>query len=56
MDPLKDMVKLRHVEGDRFRTVRSDDTAGHEVSFRRDSEGRVSHLEYHGVSWPRLEP
>lgn len=57
MEPLKDMVKLRHVEGDRFRTVRSDDEAGHEVRFRRDAEGRrVSHLEYHRVSWPRLEP
>lgn len=56
MDPLKDMVKLRHVEGDRFRTVRSDGEAGHEVRFRRDAEGRVSHLEYHGVRWPRLEP
>jgi CubicO group peptidase (beta-lactamase class C family) len=56
MDPLKDLVKLRHVEGDRFRTVRSDGEAGHDVRFRRDAEGRVSHLEYHGVIWPRLEP
>ena len=56
MDPLKDMVKLKHLDGDRFRTVRSDGEAGHEVRFRRDAEGRVSHLEYHGVVWPRLEP
>jgi CubicO group peptidase (beta-lactamase class C family) len=56
MDPLGEMVQLKHVEGDRFRTVRSDGEAGHEVWFRRDAEGRVSHLEYHGVALPRLEP
>jgi CubicO group peptidase (beta-lactamase class C family) len=56
MDPLKDMVKLKHIDGDRFRTVRSDGEAGHEVRFRRDAEGRVSHLEYHALAWPRLEP
>jgi CubicO group peptidase (beta-lactamase class C family) len=56
MDPLKDMVKLKHVDGDRFRTVRSDGEPGHEVRFRRDADGGISHLEYHGVAWPRLEP
>ena len=56
MDPLGEMVKLKHAGGDRFRTVRSDGEPGHGVTFRRDAEGQVSHLEYHGVSWPRLEP
>jgi CubicO group peptidase (beta-lactamase class C family) len=56
MDPLGEMVKLKHSEGDRFRTVRSDGETGHEVRFRRDAKGKVSHLEYHGVRWPRLEP
>jgi hypothetical protein len=50
------MVKLKHVDGDRFRTVRSDGEPGHEVRFRRDADGGISHLEYHGVAWPRLEP
>lgn len=50
------MVKLKHAEGDRFHTVRSDGEPGHEVRLRRDSDGKVSHLEYHGVALPRLEP
>jgi CubicO group peptidase (beta-lactamase class C family) len=53
-DPLADMVLLRRVEGDRFRTVRSDGTLGHEVAFRRDPEGRVSHMVYHSLPLPRL--
>lgn len=54
IDPLADMVQLRHVEGDRFRTVRSDGTPGHEVAFRRDPQGRVSHMVYHSLPLPRL--
>ena len=54
LQPLADMVRLRHVEGDRFQTVRSDDTPGHEVVFRRDPQGQVSHMVYHSLPLPRL--
>lgn len=54
--PLDDMVELEHVEGDRFHTVRSDGEAGHEVRFRRGDDGRVTHIEYHGIAAPRLQP
>jgi CubicO group peptidase (beta-lactamase class C family) len=53
-DPLADRVRLRHVEGDRFRAVRSDGEAGHEVIFRRDPQGRVSSVGYHSIELPRL--
>ena len=54
MDPLGSLVRLRHIEGDRFYTVRSDDTDGHEVSFRRNAEGAVTHIVYHGIVWPKM--
>lgn len=53
--PVEDLVQLKHVEGDRFRTVRSDGQAGHEVVFRRDDSGQVTHVAYHRVEWPRLK-
>jgi len=54
MKPLADMVRLKHIEGDRFRTIRSDDQDGHEVSFRRNAAGEVTHILYHGIEWPRM--
>jgi CubicO group peptidase (beta-lactamase class C family) len=53
-DPLDDLVRLQHVEGDRFRTVRSDEQPGHEVIFTRDGAGRVSHLTYHSNPQPKM--
>jgi hypothetical protein len=54
MDPLGGLVRLRHIEGDRFHTVRSDDQDGHEVSFRRNAAGVVTHIVYHAVVWPKM--
>lgn len=55
MDPLGDMVELRYVEGDLFRTVRSDDEPGHEVLFRRDEQGRVTHVVSHSNDAPKMK-
>lgn len=55
MDPLGDLQQLRHVEGDVFRTVRSDEQPGHEVAFIRDESGQVSHLTYHSNPVPRMQ-
>ena len=54
MDPLGNLVRLRHVEGDRFRTIRSDDQDGHEIRFRRDADGKVTHMLVHRVEWPKM--
>ena len=54
MRPLDDMMRLRHVEGDRFRTIRSDEQPGHEVTFTRDENGRVSHVHFHSISLPKM--
>ncbi len=54
MEPVKNMVLLKHVEGDRFRTIRSDDEPGHELVFRRDDSGKITHLDFHSISLPRM--
>jgi len=54
MDPLADMVRLKHIEGDRFRTIRSDEELGYEVLFIRDAAGQVSHIKYHSIDLPKM--
>lgn len=54
MNPLEQLVRLKHSEGDRFRTIRSDEEPGHEVVFVRDEAGRVTHVTYHSISLPRM--
>jgi len=40
-DPASDMSLLKHISGDTFRRIRSDDTLGEEIRFERDSNGKV---------------
>jgi len=54
MDPVGDMELLKHVEGDRFRIIRSDEQPGHEIFFTRGSDGQVSHLNYHSNHQPKM--
>jgi len=54
MEPLDDLVRLQHVEGDRFRTIRSDEQLGHEVIFTRDETGQISHLTSHSNPQPKM--
>jgi CubicO group peptidase (beta-lactamase class C family) len=54
MNPLEQRVTLRRVSGDRFITVRDNGADGVPVAFRRDGEGRVTHLEMHSLGLPRL--
>jgi len=54
MNPVANMTRLKHIEGDRFVTIRSDDQDGHEVSFRRNEAGEITHVLYHGIEWPRM--
>jgi len=54
MVPLDQLVQLKRVEGDRFQTIRSDGEPGHEMVFRRDSTGKVTHLVYHAIALPRM--
>jgi len=55
MDPIGEMVQLKHVAGDRFHTVRDDEQAGHEVLFKRDESGQVTHLVYHSLDLPKFQ-
>jgi hypothetical protein len=48
------MTLLRHVEGDRFRTIRDNGDDGHEIRFIRDASGRVTHMNVHSLNLPRI--
>jgi len=54
MDPVGNMTLLKHLEGDRFQTIRSDGQPGYELRFQRDDSGRVSYLSYHSVRLPKM--
>ncbi|HEY0014039.1 MAG TPA: serine hydrolase domain-containing protein [Allosphingosinicella sp.] len=45
--PASDITRLRHVEADRFRVVRSNDTLAEEVRFDRNRQGRVTRIWWH---------
>lgn len=53
-NPRRALAKLRHVEGDTFRRVRSDDELAEAIVFERDAAGRVSGFRQHGNLSRRL--
>jgi len=55
MSPADSMTLLRHVEGDRFRTIRDNGDDGHEVRFLRDASGKVTHMNVHSLNVPRRD-
>jgi CubicO group peptidase (beta-lactamase class C family) len=52
--PMNSLTVLKHVEGDRFHTVRDDDQPGHEIRFVRAADGKVTHMNVHSMQLPRL--
>ena len=50
---LGDMTRLRHVEGDTFRVILPDGAERETVSFARDADGRVTHIEWFSNRYPR---
>lgn len=55
MSPMDSLTLLKHVDGDRFRTVRDDDSEpGHEIRFVRGDNGDVTHMRVHSMELPRL--
>lgn len=54
-DPLGSMELLKHVEGDVFRWVRSDEQPGHEVTFTRNESGLVTGYRYHSNPAARMK-
>ena len=55
MSPMDSMTELKHIEGDRFHTIRGDDgQPGHEVHFIRGDDGKVTHMNVHSLDLPRL--
>jgi hypothetical protein len=52
-NPLQAITRLKHVEGDVFRRVRSDGELGEEIVFERDASGRVTGYRQFGNLSPR---
>jgi CubicO group peptidase (beta-lactamase class C family) len=54
MHPIDNMMRLKHIEGDRFHTIRSDEQPGHEIVFLRDESGKVTHFKSHSMPIPKM--
>ncbi|MGH7483332.1 MAG: serine hydrolase [Longimicrobiales bacterium] len=52
--PRRALRELRHIEGDTFRRVRTDDELGEAIIFERDASGRVTGYRQHGNLSPRV--
>ena len=53
-DPLKDLMKLRHIKDNTFRRIRNDKTLGEEITFETDKEGAVTKLWRHSNYAPKM--
>ena len=54
-DPAENMTRLKHIEGDTFRRIRSDDELGETVQFFRDINGNVTHYTQHQNNYRKLK-
>jgi len=53
--PSDAITQLKHVQGDVFRRVRSDDTLGEEVVFQKDKSGKIVGYTQHSNNYARLK-
>jgi CubicO group peptidase (beta-lactamase class C family) len=53
-DPMDNIVRLRHVEGDIFRRVRSDDALGEQIEFELE-DGRAVRFKQHSNYYVRVK-
>lgn len=53
--PRRALSKLRHIQGDTFRRIRSDEELGEEIVFERDASGAVTGYRQHGNLSPRVQ-
>ena len=54
-NPIADMELLKHMKGDVFRRIRSDETLGEEIRFERNSEGKVIRMWQHSNFFKKIE-
>ena len=53
-DPLEAITRLKHIEGDRFRRIRDDESLGEEVWFETDGNGNVVRMWRHSNPAARI--
>lgn len=52
-DPVKSMTKFKHIDGDTFARLRSDDSEAETITFLRDKDGKVSGRKSHSNVSPK---
>ncbi len=53
-DPLNALMKLKHIEGNRFRRIRDDDSLREEIVFDTDPDGKVLRVWRHSTPRERI--
>ncbi len=53
-NPLRSITRFKHIEGDTFRRIRSDDELGEALIFERDAAGDVTGFRVHGNLSPKV--
>ncbi len=53
-DPANNMSRLKYIEEDTFRRIRSDDELGEEIKFHRDGSGNILHYTQHQNNYAKL--
>lgn len=53
--PSENITQLKHVKGDVFRRVRSDDTLGEEIVFEKDASGKVTGYIQHSNRYVKMK-
>ncbi len=53
-DPLEGLVKIKHIEGNRFRRIRDNDELGEEIVFEKGSDGKVVRMKRHSNFFPKV--
>lgn len=54
-NPAQDLTLLKHIEGDAFRRIRTDETLGEEVVFERDKTGKVIRIWQHSNFYTKIK-
>lgn len=55
MNPLDNLTRLEHVDGNTFRRIRDDGEPGETYIFVEDGNGSIAGLRYHNNTYPRMD-
>ena len=53
-EPLDNITRLKHINGNTFKRIRDDDELGEEIVFELDADGEVARLRRHSNVFPKV--